>query len=60
MNPPASQRRSAGQVFEHVPKVASAPDSLETRRPINAFVVRREPKKHSTLKFAEGRVKGSY
>lgn len=33
---------------------AIARESLETGRPIDAFVVRKEPKKHGTEKFIEG------
>jgi orotate phosphoribosyltransferase len=33
---------------------AIARESLESRSPINAFVIRKEPKKHGTQKFVEG------
>lgn len=33
---------------------AIARESLETGKPINAFIVRKEPKKHGTQRFIEG------
>ena len=34
--------------------LAIARESLETGRPVDCFLVRKEPKKHGTLKFLEG------